>query len=68
MKVMTSRPGASRPPIDWRSVRVTVALSFAAGGLIWAGASTIGLGDVWLGLGMMIAGAVLAVGAAQVEW
>lgn len=59
---------ASRPPIDWRSVRVTVALTSAAGGLVWAGASTIGLGEVWLGLGMMIAGAVIAVGAAQVQW
>lgn len=61
-------PRPSRPPIDWRSVRVIGALALAAGALVWAGVTLVGVGEVRLGAGMIGVGVVVFVFASQVEW
>jgi hypothetical protein len=62
------RPRPPRPPIDWRSVGTTAALTVSAASLVWTGATLIGVGETRLGLAMLAAGTATLVAASAVRW
>ena len=55
-----------RRPINWPRIIAVLALALASAALAWTGATEIGLGDIALGKGMLIACAVCFIAASRI--